>query len=233
MTSSHTCAVLQNASERFTTKKLGKERFISKLWSLFRLGQLIATGITSESVVQAYMVKSTVKERPWWYRLDRSCSMRYVAKEQRKIRIETGKPSDPSKVRCCAAALTAGSARDGIAGLCKRSAVTATHIGPDSLPHGGEVIATGDADCIYPFYPLPELLSRFDDNQLEFLSTNRLHRLQARATVVQTSNTPAEATFKVVSSLPQKAEDERLHPGALSAAPAHLMRRFLIHETSL
>ena len=44
-----------------------------------------------------------------------------------------------------------------------------------------EVIATGDADCTYPFYSLPELLSRLDDDGLDFLSTNRLHRENRRA----------------------------------------------------
>ncbi len=72
------------------------------------------------------------------------------------------------------------------------------------------------------------------ENNMELmLERTRTHRLQARATVVQMSNTPAEPTSTVVSSQPQKAEDETPHRGALSAAPAHLMRRFLIHEISL
>jgi len=39
----------------------------------------------------------------------------------------------------------------------------------------GDVIATGDADCTYPFDKLPELLSILVDRDLEFLTTDRLH----------------------------------------------------------
>ncbi len=45
----------------------------------------------------------------------------------------------------------------------------------------GEVIATGDADRSYPFYALPELLRQLDDERLDFLSGNRLHRENRRA----------------------------------------------------
>ena len=45
----------------------------------------------------------------------------------------------------------------------------------------GEVIATGDADCSYPFYALPDLLRRLDEDRLDFLSGNRLHRENRRA----------------------------------------------------
>ena len=45
----------------------------------------------------------------------------------------------------------------------------------------GEVVATGDADCTYPFHALPDLLKRLDDDRLDFLSTNRLHRENRRA----------------------------------------------------
>jgi glycosyltransferase involved in cell wall biosynthesis len=38
----------------------------------------------------------------------------------------------------------------------------------------GEVIATGDADCTYPFDALPDLLIHLETHQLDFLSTNRL-----------------------------------------------------------
>ncbi|WP_116206552.1 glycosyltransferase family 2 protein [Amycolatopsis circi] len=38
----------------------------------------------------------------------------------------------------------------------------------------GDVIATGDADCTYPFDHLPGLLGTMADRQLDFLSTNRL-----------------------------------------------------------
>lgn len=39
----------------------------------------------------------------------------------------------------------------------------------------GEVIATGDADCTYPFDALPDLLGLLDDRDVEFLTTDRLH----------------------------------------------------------
>src|ERR1700739_4294856 len=45
----------------------------------------------------------------------------------------------------------------------------------------GEVIATGDADCSYPFDVVPELLTRLDAEGLDFLSTNRLRRENRRA----------------------------------------------------
>ena len=38
----------------------------------------------------------------------------------------------------------------------------------------GDVIATGDADCTYPFDDLPGLLDTLSEKQLDFLSTNRL-----------------------------------------------------------
>jgi glycosyltransferase involved in cell wall biosynthesis len=38
----------------------------------------------------------------------------------------------------------------------------------------GEVIATGDADCTYPFDALPGLLDTLTTGDLEFLTTNRL-----------------------------------------------------------
>ncbi|MFB9932098.1 glycosyltransferase family 2 protein [Amycolatopsis halotolerans] len=38
----------------------------------------------------------------------------------------------------------------------------------------GDVIATGDADCTYPFDHLPGLLCTMADRRLDFLSTNRL-----------------------------------------------------------
>lgn len=40
----------------------------------------------------------------------------------------------------------------------------------------GDLIATGDADCTYPFDALPSLLARFQEQRLEFLNTNRLGR---------------------------------------------------------
>jgi len=42
----------------------------------------------------------------------------------------------------------------------------------------GEVIATGDADCTYPFDDLPRLLAKFEADRLDFLNTDRLSRLK-------------------------------------------------------
>jgi glycosyltransferase involved in cell wall biosynthesis len=39
----------------------------------------------------------------------------------------------------------------------------------------GDVIATGDADCTYPFDKLPELIRLLDERDVEFLTTDRLH----------------------------------------------------------
>jgi glycosyltransferase involved in cell wall biosynthesis len=39
----------------------------------------------------------------------------------------------------------------------------------------GDVIATGDADCTYPFDKLPELLDILVERDLEFITTDRLH----------------------------------------------------------
>jgi glycosyltransferase involved in cell wall biosynthesis len=39
----------------------------------------------------------------------------------------------------------------------------------------GDVIATGDADCTYPFDALPDLLRVLDERDVEFLTTDRLH----------------------------------------------------------
>ncbi|MFJ4030456.1 glycosyltransferase family 2 protein [Streptomyces griseoluteus] len=39
---------------------------------------------------------------------------------------------------------------------------------------GGDVIATGDADCTYPFDALPHLLVMMDARRVEFMTTNRL-----------------------------------------------------------
>lgn len=40
----------------------------------------------------------------------------------------------------------------------------------------GDVIATGDADCTYPFDALPQLLKTLVDSDVEFMTTNRLSR---------------------------------------------------------
>ncbi|MFD0521286.1 glycosyltransferase family 2 protein [Paractinoplanes durhamensis] len=45
----------------------------------------------------------------------------------------------------------------------------------------GDVIATGDADCTYPFDALPGLLHAFDQHEVEFLTTNRLLRANRHA----------------------------------------------------
>jgi glycosyltransferase involved in cell wall biosynthesis len=45
----------------------------------------------------------------------------------------------------------------------------------------GEVIATGDADCTYPFAALPDLLNAFDTYGVEFMTTNRLVRANRAA----------------------------------------------------
>ena len=39
----------------------------------------------------------------------------------------------------------------------------------------GQVIATGDADCTYPFDMLPELLGVLVERDVEFMTTDRLH----------------------------------------------------------
>lgn len=39
----------------------------------------------------------------------------------------------------------------------------------------GDVIATGDADCTYPFDMLPELLAVLVEHDVEFMTTDRLH----------------------------------------------------------
>ncbi|MDH6578057.1 glycosyltransferase family 2 protein [Kitasatospora sp. MAP5-34] len=40
----------------------------------------------------------------------------------------------------------------------------------------GDVIATGDADCTYPFDALPDLLRTLVDRDVEFMTTDRLRR---------------------------------------------------------
>jgi glycosyltransferase involved in cell wall biosynthesis len=39
----------------------------------------------------------------------------------------------------------------------------------------GDVIATGDADCTYPFDALPDLIGLLGERDVEFLTTDRLH----------------------------------------------------------
>ncbi|MFG2818852.1 glycosyltransferase family 2 protein [Kitasatospora sp. NPDC048365] len=45
----------------------------------------------------------------------------------------------------------------------------------------GDVISTGDADCTYPFDSLPELLSVLVEQDVEFMTTNRLGRANRSA----------------------------------------------------
>jgi len=45
----------------------------------------------------------------------------------------------------------------------------------------GDVIATGDADCTYPFDALPELLGALEDHRVEFMTTNRLGKVNRAA----------------------------------------------------
>jgi glycosyltransferase involved in cell wall biosynthesis len=45
----------------------------------------------------------------------------------------------------------------------------------------GDLIATGDADCTYPFDALPDLIATFLARELDFMSTNRLGRQNSHA----------------------------------------------------
>ncbi|MEW1907751.1 glycosyltransferase family 2 protein [Kitasatospora sp. NPDC085895] len=45
----------------------------------------------------------------------------------------------------------------------------------------GDVIATGDADCTYPFDALPDLLHTLVERDVEFMTTDRLRRSNRRA----------------------------------------------------
>src|SRR5437773_1933729 len=38
----------------------------------------------------------------------------------------------------------------------------------------GDIIATGDADLTYPFEDLPEIIKKLEQEDLEFINTNRL-----------------------------------------------------------
>ena len=42
----------------------------------------------------------------------------------------------------------------------------------------GDIIATGDADLTYPFCDLPKIIKKMEDENLEFISTDRLTNLQ-------------------------------------------------------
>jgi hypothetical protein len=42
----------------------------------------------------------------------------------------------------------------------------------------GDIIATGDADLTYPFNDLPKIIKRMEDENLDFITTDRLTNLQ-------------------------------------------------------
>lgn len=68
----------------------------------------------------------------------------------------------------------------------------------------GDVIATGDADCTYPFDDLPRLLRIVDEHQVEFLNTNRLGRENRAA--MKPSHTVANHALSLVSRVLFKSE---------------------------
>ncbi len=61
----------------------------------------------------------------------------------------------------------------------------------------GDVIATGDADCTYPFDSLPELLRTLVDQDIEFMTTDRLRRENRSA--MKTSHTVANHALSALS----------------------------------
>ncbi|MEZ0092699.1 glycosyltransferase involved in cell wall biosynthesis [Streptacidiphilus sp. EB129] len=61
----------------------------------------------------------------------------------------------------------------------------------------GEVIATGDADCTYPFDALPELLRTLVDQDIEFMTTDRLRRENRPA--MKTSHAVANHALSALS----------------------------------
>ena len=63
----------------------------------------------------------------------------------------------------------------------------------------GEVIATGDADCTYPFDALPDLLRTLVDHDVEFLTTDRLSR--GNRCAMKTSHTIANHTLSALSRM--------------------------------
>ncbi len=62
----------------------------------------------------------------------------------------------------------------------------------------GDVIATGDADLTYPFDYLPGLLSYFEEEGFDFLSTNRL--LSSNQGAMKPSHTLGNVALSFVSS---------------------------------
>jgi glycosyltransferase involved in cell wall biosynthesis len=63
----------------------------------------------------------------------------------------------------------------------------------------GEVVATGDADCTYPFDSLPELLRLLEEKQVDFMTTNRLLRENREA--MKVSHTVANHLLSAFSRL--------------------------------
>jgi glycosyltransferase involved in cell wall biosynthesis len=61
----------------------------------------------------------------------------------------------------------------------------------------GDVIATGDADCTYPFDALPELLRTLVDLDIEFMTTDRLQRENREA--MKPSHTAANHALSALS----------------------------------
>lgn len=61
----------------------------------------------------------------------------------------------------------------------------------------GDVIATGDADCTYPFDALPELLLTLTEHDVEFMTTDRLRRENRSA--MKTSHTIANHALSALS----------------------------------
>ncbi|KPI07986.1 glycosyl transferase family 2 [Actinobacteria bacterium OK074] len=61
----------------------------------------------------------------------------------------------------------------------------------------GDVIATGDADCTYPFDALPHLLHILDARKVEFMTTNRLGRENRHA--MKPSHTYANHALSALS----------------------------------
>lgn len=61
----------------------------------------------------------------------------------------------------------------------------------------GEVIATGDADCTYPFDALPRLLSTLVEQDVEFMTTDRLRRENRHA--MKPSHTAANHALSALS----------------------------------
>jgi glycosyltransferase involved in cell wall biosynthesis len=61
----------------------------------------------------------------------------------------------------------------------------------------GDVIATGDADCTYPFDSLPDLLRTLVDQDIEFMTTDRLRRENRSA--MKASHTVANHALSALS----------------------------------